>query len=90
MARDASGPNPTAPADAGRHYELCFHCVSAHDPAYCFPCDHAGRVDIDALSDAERIDYLYARALIGRRFQAPAVRADVPDPDPVTPETAHH
>ena len=38
-----------------------------------FPCDSRGHVDMDALSDAARENYLYARAVMGREFAAPAV-----------------
>lgn len=38
-----------------------------------FPCDAKGRVDIDALSDRARENYLYARAMVGREYSMPAV-----------------
>lgn len=38
-----------------------------------FPCDAKGRVDIDALSERARENYLYARAMIGREYSAPSV-----------------
>ncbi|HUG21367.1 hypothetical protein [Piscinibacter sp.] len=41
---------------------------------FTFPCDAAGRVDLDSLSDEARLDYLYARMVIGRVFRAPVVR----------------
>jgi hypothetical protein len=41
--------------------------------AYAFPCDAAGHVDLDALSDRARINYLYARTVVGREFAVPAV-----------------
>lgn len=33
-----------------------------------FPCNATGHVEIDGLSENERIDYLFARALRGRDF----------------------
>ena len=39
-----------------------------------FPCDAKGHVDLDALSDRLKLNYLYVRKLIGRDFSAPAVR----------------
>jgi hypothetical protein len=33
-----------------------------------FQCDAAGHVDIDELSEHERIEYLFARALRGRDY----------------------
>lgn len=38
-----------------------------------FPCDAKGRVELDALSDRARSNYLYARAVVGREFATPAV-----------------
>ena len=38
-----------------------------------FPCDSRGHVDMDTLSDAARENYLYARAVVGREYLAPAV-----------------
>jgi hypothetical protein len=54
-------------------YELRF--LSLHDAgrAYAFPCDAAGHVDMDALSDTVRGNYLFARTVIGREFSIPAV-----------------
>jgi len=66
-----------SPALPATHYELRFRLFSTEANMLSFPCDEAGCVDLDALSDAERIEYLYARALIGREFHAPAVHAEV-------------
>ena len=55
-------------------YELRFQSISDEGRAYAFPCDAAGHVDIDALNDKARLNYLYARTLIGREFSRPAVR----------------
>ena len=38
-----------------------------------FPCDCNGQVDLDALSDRARSNYLYARAVVGREYRQPAV-----------------
>jgi hypothetical protein len=38
-----------------------------------FPCDAHGHVDLDALSHKARLNYLYARAMIGREYSAPSV-----------------
>lgn len=39
----------------------------------CFPCDEQGRVELDALSDRARENYLYARAVVGVEFACPEV-----------------
>ena len=38
-----------------------------------FPCDAAGRVDLDALGERALNDYLYARAVIGRELTRPVI-----------------
>jgi len=64
--------------DAGRrdpaHFELLFVSLFDESRGYAFPCDAEGHVDLDALSDRLRLNYLYVRKLIGRDFRVPAVR----------------
>jgi len=55
-------------------YELRFQSLFNEGRAYAFPCDAAGHVNIDALSERARQNYLYARAVIGREFSMPAVQ----------------
>ena len=38
-----------------------------------FPCDAAGRVDLDALDERRRNQYLFARALMGRDYSFPVM-----------------
>jgi hypothetical protein len=57
------------PAD----YELRFQSLVEAGRACAFPCDAAGHVDMDALSDTARENYLYARTVVGREFSIPAV-----------------
>ena len=38
-----------------------------------FPCDDAGRVDMNTLSEQALGNYLYARAVVGREFAAPRI-----------------
>ena len=54
---------------------LLFQSLGDAKPSCAFPCDSRGHVDMDALSDAARENYLYARAVMGREFAAPAVIA---------------
>jgi len=54
-------------------YELRFDDLFVAGRGYAFPCDARGRVDMDALSDQARDNYLYARALVGRQTALPAV-----------------
>lgn len=54
-------------------YEIRYQPLSGRGPELAFPCDERGRVELDALSDRARNDYLYARAVVGREYAAPAV-----------------
>ena len=40
---------------------------------FSFPCDEEGRVELDALSDRARENYLYARAVVGVEYAQPIV-----------------
>jgi len=54
-------------------FELRFRSLFEEGRGYSFPCDEAGRVDIDALSDSARNNYFFAHTVIGRDFAMPAV-----------------
>jgi hypothetical protein len=54
-------------------FELRFQSLFDEGRGFAFPCDASGWVDIDALSEKLRLNYLYARTLIGRDFSMPAV-----------------
>ena len=60
------------PAPPG--YEIRFQSLFDAGRALSFPCDAQGRVQMDDLSERARNNYLYARAVIGREFAAPAVQ----------------
>ena len=55
-------------------YEIRFQSLYNEGRALTFPCDAQGHVEMDALSEKARLNYLYARAVVGREFAAPAVR----------------
>ena len=52
---------------------LLFQSLIDAQTSCAFPCDARGHVDMDALSDAAREYYLYARAVMGREFDVPTV-----------------
>lgn len=52
---------------------LHFQSLFSEGRALAFPCDAQGHVELDALSDRARHNYLYARAVVGREFAQPAV-----------------
>lgn len=53
-------------------FRLCYR-ASRGGPSLSFPCDVAGRVHIDALDARETVNYLLARALVGRDFDVAVV-----------------
>jgi hypothetical protein len=65
-----TAPMPLTPS-AG--FELRFRSLFNEGRALTFPCDAQGHVELDALSERARENYLYARAVVGREFATPAV-----------------
>ncbi len=61
-------------ASSAARYELLFRSLFQEGRAFSFPCDAAGRVDLDALSTRARLNYFYARTVIGREFAMPQVQ----------------
>lgn len=63
-ATQQAGPSPCTllfqPLFVGRGFE--------------FPCDTQGLVDLDALSERARLNYFYARAMMGRELSYPRVQ----------------
>jgi len=59
-------------------FELLFASLFEAGRALSFPCDDAGHVNLDTLSERARVNYLYARATIGRDFAWPCVHASLP------------
>ncbi len=55
-------------------YELRFKSLFHEGRALTFPCDAGGHVILDSLSERARDNYLYARAVVGREYSAPAVQ----------------
>jgi hypothetical protein len=57
-----------------RDFEIRFDSLFNEGRGYAFPCDREGRVDLDAVSDRARNNYLFARAMVGCEFASPVVR----------------
>lgn len=68
-----TAPAPLSPSAFEAQYQLRFQSLFNEGRALVFPCDQAGHVDMDALSERARHNYLYARTVIGREFATPAV-----------------
>ncbi|HEY9066677.1 MAG TPA: hypothetical protein VIO33_16975 [Burkholderiaceae bacterium] len=60
---------------ASTQYEIRFQSLFNEGRALSFPCDAEGHVLLDSLSDRARDNYLYARAVVGREYAFPIVRA---------------
>ena len=66
--------NATTSLQPQAAFELRFQSLFDEGRAFAFPCDAAGHVDMDALSERARQNYFYARAVIGLEVAMPAVR----------------
>lgn len=64
----------TSHQDSGM-FELRFRSLFDEGRGYSFPCDAAGRVDLDALSERARNNFFFVHSVIGRDFATPAVMA---------------
>ncbi len=69
----ATASNAMNPPQQHR-YEIWFRSLYNEGRALTFPCDAQGHVEMDALSEKARINYLYARAVVGREYAVPSVR----------------
>lgn len=54
-------------------FELTFRAMSPAHCSFSFACDECGRVSMDALCESSRVNYLYARKVIGHEVHAPVV-----------------
>jgi hypothetical protein len=64
----------TQTSQAAAGYELRFCSLFDEGRGLSFPCDAKGHVDLEALSERARLNYLYARTVVGREFAMPALR----------------
>jgi hypothetical protein len=56
-------------------FQLCYRSLFDSERGYAFPCDRQGQVDLNLLSERARVNYLFARAMVGRELAVPAVEA---------------
>jgi hypothetical protein len=63
----------TASMRCESEFEVRFRSLLQRGLELIFPCDREGRVDLDALSERARTNYLFARAMVGREYARPAV-----------------
>jgi len=55
-------------------FEIRYQSLFSQGRALSFPCDAEGHVELDALSDRARDNYLYARAVVGREYAFPSIQ----------------
>lgn len=55
-------------------HELRYQSLFNAGRGLSFPCDPEGHVQMDVLSKSALVNYLYARAVVGREFAIPSVR----------------
>jgi len=60
--------------EACPRFELRFLDLFHTGRGYAFPCDCEGHVEIDSLGEKARLNYLYARAMVGREFSTPVTQ----------------
>ena len=65
---------PLTHAERGARFEIRFRSLFNEGRGLAFPCDAAGQVDLDGLSERARRNYLSARAMVGREFATPDIR----------------
>jgi hypothetical protein len=53
--------------------EVRFRSLFRQGYALAFPCDASGHVDLDVLSEQAKLNYYFARAMVGREFEPPVV-----------------
>ena len=71
---DRAVPVQTLPTEGAAGYEIRFQSLFNEGRVLSFPCDPESHVDCDMLSERARLNYLFARAMVGRDFAMPAVR----------------
>jgi hypothetical protein len=54
-------------------FQVRFPSLFQSGRGMAFPCDATGSVDINQLSERGRVNYFFARAMIGREFGCPVV-----------------
>src|SRR5262249_36751156 len=59
--------------DSPLHFEVWFESLYHAGRGMVFPCDQAGHVDVDALSERGRNNYFFARAMMGREYANPRI-----------------
>jgi hypothetical protein len=65
---------PLPAAESIARYELRFQSLFHSGRALSFPCDRAGEVHWDSMTDGARASLLRAQGSVGREWASPAVQ----------------
>jgi hypothetical protein len=65
---------PLQPAESLARYELRFQSLFHSGRGLAFPCDSAGEVLWDRMTERARASFLRAQESVGRDYAAPAIR----------------
>ena len=74
MVREANPMHRFITEHSSISFELRFLSLFPESRVLAFPCDPQGRVDLNAVSDRTKNDYLFARAMVGREYATPIVQ----------------
>ena len=66
--------HPSRPLRPQADFELRFASLFHPGRGVAVPCDAAGQVDLDALSERLRCAYFGARAMVGREYAHPVIK----------------
>lgn len=58
-------------------FQLRFRSLAGETNDFTCPCDAAGHVVMDEMSERARSSYLFARAMVGRLYAPPEITAEV-------------
>ena len=61
----------TITAPHGEQFQIRFESLFQEGRRFVFPCDAAGHVDLDELSENGRRNYFFARAMVCREYATP-------------------
>lgn len=64
----------TSSTQTAARFEIRFQSLFQQGRALAFPCDPTGQVDLDAMTETARNNYLFARGMIGREYAVPFVQ----------------
>ncbi len=66
--------DPLPAAESIARYELRFQSLFHSGRGLTFPCDPAGEVHWDTMTEGARASFLRAQRSVGRKFASPAVQ----------------